>query len=470
MIRTGGERLNSVRPAPDKGKSKKTPGGAPETNEYYERVARHFRSAKHVSIFATIVFLLAAIATSRSELTIENLQYLMKFISFTNTETSITATRITYPSSDRTRLELFIGDLCYLSPEGYALYDSRGNTIMTENIKYAFPMLSTGSKYALCYDLGGTTFTVFNTFAKLSSGTVDYPITAADISDAGNFVVASSTREYRTAVMLYDSDLKLLSRVLRENYLSDVTLKRDGSEVAVMTAGSVDGEFVTTIELIVPGHDSVRKSVNFSGLGYSIHYMDNAIAVVYDSGIIFYDSDLTLIRAVKDMSLVMTDVSDRYLTCIDASGVIGNSYAVTVYDTKGQVKATADLDGKLIGADHDESGEYIFLLAGNTVTRINLENRRIGQVKADASGFDIVAMSPDSYLIATSSYALTCTPDDFGEKYLDDSAAPADTGDAEPVTPPVTPDTAATETTSLPETGIPDDTDGQDTAETTPAT
>ena len=93
----------------------------------------------------------------------------MKFISFTNTETSITATRITYPSSDRTRLELFIGDLCYLSPEGYALYDSRGNTIMTENIKYAFPMLSTGSKYALCYDLGGTSFTIFNTFAKLSS-------------------------------------------------------------------------------------------------------------------------------------------------------------------------------------------------------------------------------------------------------------------------------------------------------------
>lgn len=104
------------------------------------------------------------------------------------------------------------------------------------------------------------------------------------------------------------------------------------------------------------------------------------------------------------------------------------------------------------------------------MTRINLENRRIGQVKADASGFDIVAMSPDSYLIATSSYALTCTPDDFGEKYLEDSADTADTGDAEPVTPPVTPDTAATETTSLPETGIPDDTDGQDTAETTPAT
>ena len=42
----------------------------------------------------------------------------MKFISFTNTETSISATKINYASSDNTQLELFIGDLCYLSPQG----------------------------------------------------------------------------------------------------------------------------------------------------------------------------------------------------------------------------------------------------------------------------------------------------------------------------------------------------------------
>ena len=152
-------------PAPSPMGSSNRGAGSPddnETNGYYANAARNFRYAKYLTILLLIIFLLFTISFNRREITIENLQYLMKFISFTNTETSISATKINYASSDNTQLELFIGDLCYLSPQGYALYDSRGNTILSDQtLKYSNPILNVSSKFALCYDLGGNTYSVF---------------------------------------------------------------------------------------------------------------------------------------------------------------------------------------------------------------------------------------------------------------------------------------------------------------------
>ncbi|MBQ8510740.1 MAG: hypothetical protein IJ493_12615 [Clostridia bacterium] len=398
---------------------------APDTNPYYERVARHFRHAKHFTLLVLILFLLASFTFNRSEITIENLQYMMKFISFTNTETSITAPRITYSSSDDTSLGLFIGDLCYLSPQGYWLYDSRGNTIMTESIKYASPELHISEKFTLCYDMGGYSFSIFNTYSKLYSETTEYPVWDADIADDGSFAVASSSRQYRTQVTLYDSDFKPVSRVLKDKYLMDVQCKADGSEVAIMTISTKDGAYYTTIDLVTPGEETARKVCELDGLGYSLFYTDGGFAVITDERICFLDEELTLRGAAElDSSLAMADCAGKYLTCIFKSGVVGNSYTAVIYDVSGSAQRgktvyQGEFDGKLAAVSHDESGDYIFILMGQTLWRVNLYNKKIGSTALESSGFDVLPQSADSFLLATQNYALTYTPEDWNEEYYD---------------------------------------------------
>ena len=395
----------------------------PTTNEYFSSVAKRFRLSKYVTFLLLIVFVLSTIAFNRSEITVENLQYLMKFISFTNTETTISAQKINYASGDDIKLDLFLGDLCYLSPSGYYLYDSRGNTIMTEPIKYNDPILRVSNKFSLCYDLGGTSFSVFNTFSQLTSGSTTYSITDGDISDAGNFAIATSTREYRTAVEIYNSDFKLISRVLRENWLGDVKLSPDGKEIAIMTFGSENGDFVTTIDLITIGNDTVRKSTSFTGLGYTLNYMDGGFSVISDEGTFCFDSELGHINEIKHSStLVMTDCSAKYLTSIYNSGIIGNSYRMTVTDPTGKVVYEGEFDGKLAALSHDETGDYIFVLAGEHVIRINLVNRKLGSIQVGQGGFDILPLSENTFLLAMNNYALTVSPEDFNEKYFDSEA------------------------------------------------
>lgn len=396
----------------------------PETNEYFFSVAKSFRLAKYITFLLLIVFVLSTVAFNRSEITIENLQYLMKFIGFTNTETTISAPKISYSSSDSLKLELFLGDLCYLSPSGYTLYDSRGNTIMTDSIKYNDPHICVSEKYTLCYDLGGSSFSVFNTFSRLTSGTTDYSITAADISNSGSFAIASSTREYRTAVEIYDSDFKLISRVLRENWLADLKLSPSGSEIAVMTFGSDNGSFYTSIDLITIGHDSVRKSITFDGLGYSLFYMDGGFSVICDDRTIYLDSELGSMTFEKHPStLVTVDCSDKYLTRVYTSGIIGNSYKMLVTDVSGRLLCESEFDGKLADISHDSSGEYIFILAGSSVMRVNLVNKKLGSVEVGSGGFAVLPLSSDSFLIAMNNYALTCDFDDTNEHYFNTEAS-----------------------------------------------
>ena len=406
-----------------KDKTDKITADAPKLDSYYTSVSRTYRIAKYISIVLLVVFLIFSFTFLRKDITLENLRYLLKFISFTNTETSITAPKINYASGDPNRLDLFIGDLCTLSPSGYALYDSNGNQIMSEPINYASPVLKISDRFALCYDLDGAEFTILNTFTLLYEGTSEYPITDATIADDGSFAIASSSREYRTAITLYNSDFEAVSRIYKNDHLMALEYMPDASKIAVMTAGANNGEFYTKIELIAPGATSALYTCELDGLGYSLHYLSEGIAVVTDEGVCFFDSELNLRSVVPHTTqLAMTDASNKYITVIYSDGVIGKSYTARTFDANGRVVYEGSFDGKLIAVESDDSGDYIFILTGKELSRINLINKKIGTLTVEADAVDLLVSDPTTVLVALKNYALTYSLTDFAEQYYDRSA------------------------------------------------
>ncbi len=392
----------------------------PSLDPYYSAVSGKFRIAKYITVILLVVFLLFSFAFMRDDITLENLRYLLKFISFTNTETSISAAKINYASGDPNRLELFIGDLCSLSPDGYALYDSRGNQIMAEDIKYASPVLKTSARFALCYDLDGTSFTVLNTFAKLYEGANDYPITDGTIADDGTFAIASSSREYRTAITLYSSDFTPITRIYKNDHLMGLEIKSDGTQLAVMTSGAADGNFFTNIELVVPGTDTILASRKLNGLGYSFYYTDSGYAIITDEGIHFLDGSFEILAYDEHPSqIAMSSSSGKYLSVVYSNGIIGNNYTLCTYDTSGRLVYSGEFDGKLIAVDSDESGDYIFILTGTTLNRINLVNKKIASTTVISDAIDILVPSFDTVLVALKNYAVTYELNSLSEAYYD---------------------------------------------------
>ena len=395
------------------------PPRTPDTDPYYKTIAARFRAAKYGTFAVLIAFLIFSFTFLRNDITLENLRYLLKFISFTNTETSITVPKIHYDSGDPNRLELFVGDLVTLTKDGYALYDSRGNQIMSEDISLNEPVLRISSRYALCYDLGGYNFHLLNTFAKLYDGTTEYPITDAAVSDTGSFAVASSTREYRTQVMLYDENFKPVSRVLKNDHLMALEMKPDGSEAAIMTSAADGGSFYTRIELVAPGADSAIRAAEINGLGYAFYFTEGGYAAVTDEAICFFDEQLEMRAAIPHASApAMTHSSGRYITRITSDGIIGNNYTLEIFDLSGKLAYRGNFTGKLSAAASDETGDYIFVLAGNQVIRVNLYNKKIGSVTVEQDAIDVLPLDPDSFLLALKNYALTYDVT-FDEAYYD---------------------------------------------------
>lgn len=436
----------------------------PALNEYYRAVSGKFRAAKFITMLCLIVFLIFSFTFLRGEITLENLRYLLKFISFTNTETSITASKINYPSGDPNRLELYMGDLCTLSPSGYGLYDFRGNQIMSAPITYAAPVLEISDRYVLCYDMDGQTFSVLNSFAKLYDGTSDYPITAGAVSNKGGFAIAAASREYRTAITVYGDNLKPATKIYKNGHLMDMEFSADSTTLAVMTAGVLNGQFYTKIELVSATSDEILDSAEIGGLGYTFYFTADGYIAVTDEGIVFFDSDLNPTNRINhDAPLSVTDCSEKYITCIYSDGIIGNNSLVRIYSSAGKLAYEGSFTDKLIGVDSADDGDYVFILTGDVLTRINLENKKIGYINVTENAIDVLAASSTSVLVALKNYALTYDLTDFKEQYYANSTADtqppetaADTTSADTTTD----DTAAEDTT-------PSDTASADTAEGT---
>lgn len=414
---------DEIKPAaPKKADLNENGDSAPKLDKYYSSVSLGYRIAKYISIVLLVVFVIFSFTFLRKDITLENLRYVLKFISFTNTETSITAPKISYASGDPNRLDLFIGDLCTLSPSGYALYDSQGNQIMSEPIHYSSPVLKTSDRFALCFDLGGTEYTILNTFTLLNEGTTDYPITDATISDSGSFAIASASREYRTAITVFNSDFEPISKIYKNDHLMSVEFTPDGSKLAVMTAGALQGEFYTKIELIVPGETQTLYSAEIDGLGYTLYHMNEGIAVVTDECVNFFDSELNLKSSTPHTTqLAMTDTSGKYLCAVYSEGVIGKSYTLRVFDVNGRLAYEGNFDGKLAGVDCDDTGDYIFILTGKTLSRINLINKKIGTFTVEPDATDLLVSNKDNVLIALKNYALTYSLAGLKEHYYDRS-------------------------------------------------
>ena len=96
------------------------------------------------------------------------------------------------------------------------------------------------------------------------------------------------------------------------------------------------------------------------------------------------------------------------------------------------------------------------------MTRINLVNRKVGTIDVGSGGFDILVQDPSSFLVAMSNYALTCTPADFAEHYIDSNYTDDDASDeTTAVASPAEPSddtTASDDNTAADETTMTDDT------------
>ncbi len=259
-----------------------------------------------------------------------------------------------------------------ITKDGASYIDASGNTVWDCSYDMNMPEAVVNDAYVVVADLNGRDVYVFNKSGKVSSQSMNYDITNADISSQGVYVVVLSGTD-SNYINAYDKDsnsvYEMKTSIENSGYPLDIAISDDGQKLFTSYI-RVDS---TTVSNYIAAYNfgSVGQNENADRLmgGFTfedtifpyIEFVDNdTVACFGDNQIVIYSmSEKPSEQAVIDIGSTEMDgvfSNSEYVGYI-AENTDGDSrYHIYIYDLNGNLKAETDYNNSFdeIYATDDE--------------------------------------------------------------------------------------------------------------------
>lgn len=254
--------------------------------------------------------------------------------------------------------------LCTASQEGVCAYAADGKPIFQVGAPYRDPALKAEGDYILCYEIGGTQLSLFNTDGKaLFSLHTDGRIYDAEVAQSGAVSVLTEGSNCRAIVQVYSENGTLLfQHDSKSRYLNACALSPDGDFLAVNALGQEDIRFASAALLF--STDSAEQPIELSldaQIIYDMAYLDdNSVCAVGESSLQFFTADGKLLReySLPTGSLSAYRFADGMIAA--AYDLFSGGSAVVLLDAQGKELAYSELNGAVLHVSACE--DYISVL------------------------------------------------------------------------------------------------------------
>ena len=375
-------------------------------NPYYAKIATAYSAVRYILLVFLVVFIAAMAIRNSESITYDNLMFLMKDLGSVAEASGTDFDTINYNPDTTRSYSGFRRNLAVASSNGLTIYASDGKPIFEGDARYSAPMIETSSRYLLLYDFGENEFSLYNSFARIYTETLDYEVLCADVSESGMFSVVTRTKEYNSAVLIYTKNCKLKSRFLSEDRVVAVSLDDDGDRACVLAFDALDASFRTKITILRPGDDDAVAQLTLSdAFPLACNYTENGnLTVLCDKALYFYDGDGNLIN-----SFAFGETPEAAKLCANGTVISVSKNAVTtesvltVLDQSGSVVYDGKCAGKAVSVGLSDS--YLFSLAGNVITRTNIKTSETATLETTGSGKDMIVYTDKDVLVCSASKA-----------------------------------------------------------------
>lgn len=216
---------------------------------YYAHVSASYKIAQRTLLVILVVFILFSVFINRHEITYDNFFYLMKdFSSAAGNEQNHYET-LSYESDSRQKFALYRGGLVTVSPSRISAFTATGRRTLNDTSSFSSPYVVTSGKYMLVYDTSGKTFSIYNSFARVYSENLNYPVTDACFAEDGSFVIVTRSADSRSVVMVYNKSFKKLSELRADYFVFDVQMSKARNTLALLSYDMGDGTGRTTLSV-----------------------------------------------------------------------------------------------------------------------------------------------------------------------------------------------------------------------------
>ena len=379
-------------------------------NHYFIDISRRYRMAKFLTVFLLIVFVLGMIAANRDDITVESFQYLMRYLDIDSNIYSYSSDgiKISYSTDKEINFDEFRGDFVIADSTAVNIYSMSGMNILNESSFISNPVIQSSGRHLLVYDLGGNSYALYNSFSKLYVETLPYPITGAANSDDGLYALVTKTQEYRSAVYIYNRKHELISRILKDKLVMDVSIKPDGSSILIVSAFNHNGDFQTEIMTCDPYSDSTAVSITHEDLmPLRAHYYEDGFTVLCDNKLLFYTDGGILKNQygyngdIPAYSLI----TDDYAFIAFSENVVGDAHRLLIFDSNGTQTDEKFIEGQIVKLLCVENNLFVLTATNIIKTEINGNSAVIYLIEKNS--IDLIAADNNTLFLCYPSYAVS---------------------------------------------------------------
>ena len=326
--------------------------------------AKKYRLYKFVALGLLVLFLLGGLILFQKDITVENLRYLIKYISFYAGGAENGST-ILYDADTENVYGAFRGDLVVVNHGGMTLYDRTGSAVLTDSFNMVNPVMELGDKFLVVYDLGGKNLRVYNSFALLHEESFDYAIQSVSVNAAGYYSVATSQRSYHAAVVVYNDDFKEIFRWLStEKFVTDCVLT-DTEMLFLTTVRAENGDLVGEVLELKVGRDEIVSSYELvDELPVDIAWTRRGALYLTDSSLrCLSGGEERNVTAFPSRSLEKAVLGNTLCVVAQNELSVGVSVKLRLFDREGKEMASRDFSAQI--QDLEVFDNEVFILTFN---------------------------------------------------------------------------------------------------------
>ncbi len=312
-----------------------------ENAAYYHKALFALRITRYLVAVIFIVFILCCIFFFRSDITLENIQYLMKYADFYE-NTDIPDSAEIYISADNDSQVFALRDnLTVVSRSGVGLYEFSGHKLFNYPLSYSNPGVAHDDRNILIYDITGNELSIFNSFSRVYTQKYPYSVKAGCINENG-FAIITNEKTYRSVVIVYNSKFEEICKVKSATrYVTNVDLAQDGSKIVTTAVTSKNGSYNTLVNVTDVRTGKILYSVEIPeelGLQTGFSNDGNNIYVITDSMLRFYNHNLKETSSFK-YNQTKTEkyfVENEKIVLAESNNLSGSSMTLIGFDFSGK--------------------------------------------------------------------------------------------------------------------------------------
>lgn len=316
---------------------------SPRDEKTFRRLSSAFRFYKYITVILLLLFFVGGLFIFRDDITAENFRYLVKYLDLHDTELSSARSRIDFDSGESASVKaaLYKNDLVVVGSDSIGIFDFFSGRIFSDTFVMTSPAVDVSDKYILVYDLGGKELRLYNSFSRQWRTAFDYPLFCADASDSGRVAVATSEKNYHSAVLVFNSAHDQIFKWLSaDKYVSDVSLSDDSSDrLAVAALRASSGDFLA--ELLVFSTASKEPIVSGSYAGempLKTWVCSDRARLLTDRALRALRTDGTVQSVVfpSDKQLLMYSFFDSFSAVVLGDNTVGVHQQILVFRDSGE--------------------------------------------------------------------------------------------------------------------------------------